>query len=71
MICSWLSSEIGTSFQIVGGLDLVQERDTQLEALVGVSPYETCSLADRLDIMAKGFLALRDSHEKHVAKFET
>ena len=53
------------------GLDLVRERVTRFEALVGISPDETCSLVDRLDVVAECFLALRDSHEKHVVESET
>ena len=49
------------------GLELVRERVTRLEALVGVSPNETHSSVDRLDAVADGFLSLKDSHElQHV-----
>ena len=40
------------------GLELVQERVMQLEALVGVSPDETRSLSDRLDAVKKWFSVL-------------
>ena len=61
-----LSYEIDSTFQMDGGFELVRERVMRLEALVGVSPDETCSLADQLDAVADDFLSLKDSHEKHV-----
>ena len=56
---------------MAGGLELVRDRLTRLEALVGATPDEPHSLADWLDDVAEGFLAWRDSHEKHVAESAT
>ena len=43
----------------------------RLEGLVGASPNETRSLENRLDVVADGFLSLKDSHKKHVAETAT
>ena len=42
-----------------------------MEALVGTSPDEIRSLADRLDVVADDFMSLMDSHKKHVAESAT
>ena len=51
---------------MAGGLELVRDCVTRLEALVSATPDETRSLADRLDAVA-----LREYHEKIVAESET
>ena len=56
---------------MAGGLELVRDRVTLLESLVATSSDETYSIADQQDAMAKGFLSLRDSHEKYVAETAT
>ena len=56
---------------MVGCLELVRDRVPQLEALVDATFDETRSLANRLDAMAKGFIALRDSQGKHVTESKT
>ena len=43
----------------------------RLEALVGASLDEICSLAYQLDAVADGFLSLNGSHEKYVAESTT
>ena len=44
---------------MVDGLELVRDRVTRLEALVGATLDETRSLSDQLDAIAKGFQALK------------
>ena len=56
---------------MASGLELVRDRVTRLEALVGATLDGTRSLSDQLDAIAEGFLALKESHDKHVAESET